>query len=137
MQRVELEPLPLATTLHDAALLRGPAARDVLRVLVEGIKTVQWRDGIAPSPLLLQSVAALQAAANVRADIADVRESPTPATSKQSGQFIEVKEAARMLALTERQTRRLMPVMGGTRTSKGWRVPVGEVAAFIEERRTA
>jgi hypothetical protein len=125
--------------LGDAAILRGDAALDAYRVMTEGIDLVCRRDGIAPSSRLVQTVAALKAAALASqiaradtADIADVRDERTPRSFLRSGERVGVEEVARLLGVGHRQARRLAPSLGGRKTTRGWVFDLGLVQAYID-----
>jgi hypothetical protein len=121
------------------ALLKGSAALDAYRLLVEGIATVRRRDGIEPPPRLMQTVATLKAAADAarrpaadRSDIADVRNKPTSPVLV-SGELMGIEEVAQMFGVGHRQARRLAPSVGGhKKRSGGWVFDRGLVQAYID-----
>ena len=142
-RHVQLDPGPEVQLHGDVVMLRGAAALDAYRLVTEGIRLTGHRDGIAPSPRLLQIVAALKAAApassSATAEIAELRKGPT-ATSLRSGEVIGIEEVARMFGVGLRQARHLAPSLGGWRTAgrgRPWAFDRGLVQAYInaEARR--
>lgn len=139
MISVDLPVSPPAQLLGDTAAIRGAAAIDAYRLIVRGINDAQRTDGIAPSPRLLQLVAVLKAAADQARPVsevghADVREE-VKGTKSSVGKRVEVGEAAQMLGVGSRQTRRLAPSIGGHKSQSGiWSFEVAAIESYIADR---
>ncbi len=126
------------------ALIQGAAALDAYRVMVEGIARVRQRDCIEPSPRLMETVAALKAAADAArtssasSEIAELRRR-APSAPLRSGEVIGIEEVARMCNVGQRQARHLAPSLGGWRTAgrgRPWRFDLGLVQAYIDAEGT-
>ena len=109
--------------------------------MVEGIAVVRQRDAIMPSQRLLKTVAALHAAAEAaRAAMSEVghadvriRRSSTPSSMRDE---VGVEEAARMLGVGHRHTRRLAPLLDGHKSRSGqWLFPRSSVEAYVLDRQ--
>lgn len=142
MIEVQPERGPDVQLLGDAVLIRGAAAVDAYRVLAKSAGTAR-RDGIAPPRRLLQLLTALRAAAEAAEaaaeavrGTAELRRSADPARSPCDD--IGTQEAAAMIGCSTRYVRQLLATDRlRARVVRGsWRVPVSEVVAYIDARRS-
>lgn len=100
-------------------LIQGRALLALDSMARSAVRDTLHRDGIRPGAALGVLLEMLSTAANdVRADIADVREEADVTRSNQ--ERLTSREAADMLGITERQTRRLATELQGHRGPHGW-----------------
>ncbi|WP_213575412.1 hypothetical protein [Rhodococcus sp. USK13] len=104
---------PTVQRFGGAVVLTGTAVSTTLRAILVQIRA-RKRNGLPDSGELSRIVDAL-----VSADgHADVRETPSVATSYEPS--VPIEEAAKMLGLSTRQTRRLAPRLGGQQVAGRW-----------------
>jgi hypothetical protein len=139
VRSVNLPSSPPVQLLGDTAAIRGAAAIDAHRLILRGVRATEREDGIAPSPRLLELVAVLKVAADLarpmsEAGHADVREEVKRAKSS-VGKRVEVGEAAQMLGVGPRHTRRLATSIGGRKSQSGiWSFEVAAIESYIADR---
>lgn len=132
--------IPAVQRLGSAILLQGPAVLDAHYLIAAGVRDVQRRDGIAPSPrlrFLLEELAA--ASADIRAmspaGHGDVPEEGNGALSVLD--LIPTREAAMILDLSVRQTRRHRDAAGGRDVGGALMFERGAVEALAARRNGA
>lgn len=112
---------PAVQQLDVAVLLQGPALLDVHYLVALGVREVKRRDGINPSPRLVELQRCLASAVGrYRAAVslaghADVPDHAAPTGSEHPGpeDLLTTREAAVILNICERHVRRLAPELGG------------------------
>lgn len=127
-------PGPSVQRVNDAVLVAGQALVDTAVLVAAGLHYQYRTDGISANPRLrnLANLYADAAAAVSASRHADVRGEPVSASSL--ADEITTLEAAEMLGIGQRQMCRLAPLLGGRRTTAGWLVRRGAVAAHQHER---
>lgn len=121
-------PQPPITTAGSAVILTGSGIAVALRAAINSQRARQANG----SPVSGDLHALIQACVAVRGH-ADVRNSVDPPTSMEERPTISVEEAATMLGLSVRQTRRLAPKLGGQRIAGRWLL---DIQAIIEHAFT-
>lgn len=125
----------------DAVLVQtAPALAEVRHTLALGARTRERSDGIPPSSGMRHLLALLSEAIAEATLTADVRsvghaEVRCEAEMSQSNGWVDAATAARMLELTDRQTRRLAPHLGGHLVKGKWRFDRAAVVAEVQHRQ--
>lgn len=159
--------IPAVQQLGAAVLLQGPALLDVLYLVDLGVREVTRRDGITPSPRLLELHRRLAAAAEdyrrmSASGLGDVRNGAVQAVSSWASApaflpgadahsdgsgvgrgghhpVVTTREAASILGLSDRQVRRLASAgeIGPSRHGKNLLLDRGSVEALAANRAQA
>ncbi|OZC52035.1 hypothetical protein CH286_04075 [Rhodococcus sp. WWJCD1] len=121
-------PQPPITVIGTAVILTGSGVEVALRAAIN-TQRARRTNGL---PVSGDLNALVQACMSVRGH-ADVRDNADPATSLEERPTIPIEEAATMLGLSNRQTRRLAPKLGGKLIAGRWLL---DMQAIIEHAFT-
>lgn len=129
--------LPPALQVGPGTVVLGPVGVAHVRRALEVVAEMGRRDGIGASPALRLLVEVVSRAADDlamsacgHADVREVGDLPTSAVPD----LLSVKEVATMTGLSQRQVRRLTPLLGASKVGSGWAIERHAAEAFVVER---
>ena len=119
-------------------LISGPEYVDAVARAVYRLARLGARDGIGPSPVLRELLAASDLALHRSAGRAEYRESPSQADFQGMDDFVGTGPAAELLGVSPRAVRGLCErgaLEGATRDAKGvWRIPREVILARVDNK---